>query len=146
MGYDDDHEHAIEWPQAVLKKVDKFQGAAGLKVSTIVSKYVDTGLRDTIHVPTCQGIIPIPGDQNNVLFLMPLLRRFDDPPFETVGEAVEFFRQIFEVCAEVDIPGHLIYLLPFTGLALHARTGYRSWVCLSTLLVGVVGSRADLAR
>lgn len=29
---------------------------------------------------------------------MPLLRQFFDPKLETVGEAVEFFRQAFEVC------------------------------------------------
>ena len=39
--------------------------------------------------------LPLSGQSTLV---MPLLRRFNDPPFETVGEAVEFFRQIFEVC------------------------------------------------
>ena len=29
---------------------------------------------------------------------MPLLRKFNTPKLETVGEAVEFFRQAFEVC------------------------------------------------
>ena len=32
-----------------------------------------------------------------VALVMPLLRLFDDPRLQTVGEAVEFFRQIFEV-------------------------------------------------
>lgn len=31
------------------------------------------------------------------ILVMPLLRRYDSPPFNTVGEAVDFFRQIFEV-------------------------------------------------
>lgn len=34
------------------------------------------------------------GDQ---LLVMPLLRVFDDPPFTTIGEVVEFFAQIIEV-------------------------------------------------
>ena len=79
------------------------------------------------HTVPLLDVLKLPHSGESTL-VMPLLHRFDDPPFETVGEAVEFFRQIFEVCAEVDIPGHLIYLLPFTGLALHARTSYRSWV------------------
>jgi hypothetical protein len=32
-----------------------------------------------------------------VIIVMPFLRRHDDPPMETVGEAVEFFKQVFEV-------------------------------------------------
>ncbi|KAK0497815.1 hypothetical protein EDD18DRAFT_120909 [Armillaria luteobubalina] len=30
------------------------------------------------------------------ILVLPLLRKFDDPPFDTVGEVVECFRQIFE--------------------------------------------------
>ncbi|KAJ7141178.1 hypothetical protein C8R44DRAFT_827715 [Mycena epipterygia] len=36
----------------------------------------------------------IPGTQ---LLVMKLLRKYDDPRFDTIGEAVDFFRQIFEV-------------------------------------------------
>jgi hypothetical protein len=32
------------------------------------------------------------------VLVMPLLRAYNDPPFQTVAEAVDFFRQIFEVC------------------------------------------------
>jgi hypothetical protein len=32
------------------------------------------------------------------LVVMPLLRPFHDPDFDTTGEAVGFFKQIFEVC------------------------------------------------
>lgn len=47
-------------------------------------------------------ILRIPDDQENVLLVMPLLREFDDPRFDTFGEAVECFRQIFEVCEALD--------------------------------------------
>ncbi|PCH36056.1 hypothetical protein WOLCODRAFT_140201 [Wolfiporia cocos MD-104 SS10] len=40
--------------------------------------------------------IDVPEQDDAVLLVMPLLRRFDSPPFETVGEAVEFFSQVFE--------------------------------------------------
>ncbi len=32
------------------------------------------------------------------LMVMPILRQYNEPRFETVGEAVEFFRQALEVC------------------------------------------------
>jgi hypothetical protein len=47
--------------------------------------------------------VPIPEvlkviDRDDVVVLvMPLLRMYDDPPFETFGEAIAFFRQMFEV-------------------------------------------------
>ena len=31
------------------------------------------------------------------ILVMPVLHRFDDPEFETVGEVLECFRQVFEV-------------------------------------------------
>lgn len=38
-------------------------------------------------------------DPRRTIVVMPLLRRFDDPPFETVWEVVECVRQLFEVRA-----------------------------------------------
>ncbi len=43
-------------------------------------------------------VLTLPGDEEVKILVMPLLRRFDDPPFDTIGEVVEFLRQIFEVC------------------------------------------------
>ncbi|KAG5720283.1 hypothetical protein E4T56_gene2672, partial [Termitomyces sp. T112] len=46
-------------------------------------------------IPILDIILPMPG--SDVAFIvMPLLRQTRIAPFETVGEAVEFFRQIFE--------------------------------------------------
>ncbi|GBE80555.1 hypothetical protein SCP_0302700 [Sparassis crispa] len=41
-------------------------------------------------------VLQDPLDDDIVLLVMPLLRLYDDPRFETVGEAVEFFRQMIE--------------------------------------------------
>jgi len=41
-------------------------------------------------------VLEVPGDSDAKVLVMPLLRAFDDPRLETVGEAVEFFRQVFE--------------------------------------------------
>ena len=50
------------------------------------------------HCVPVSEVLDIP-DTNDFLIVMPLLRRFNDPRFKTVGEVVEFFRQLFEVCS-----------------------------------------------
>jgi hypothetical protein len=47
-------------------------------------------------VPILETLHP-PDDANVSIVVMPLLRNYDNPRFDTIGEAVEFFRQIFEV-------------------------------------------------
>lgn len=47
-------------------------------------------------VPILDTLHP-PDDENITIIVMPLLREYDSPQFDTVGEAVEFFRQIFDV-------------------------------------------------
>ena len=42
-------------------------------------------------------VLEDPEDANVQLLVMPLLRPYHDPRFTTVGEALEFFRQMFEV-------------------------------------------------
>ncbi|OCH88105.1 hypothetical protein OBBRIDRAFT_735113 [Obba rivulosa] len=41
-------------------------------------------------------VLQDPEDDNIHILVMPFLRPHNDPPFQTVGEIVEFFRQIFE--------------------------------------------------
>jgi hypothetical protein len=49
------------------------------------------------HAVPVLDVLQPPGDNDLVLIVMPLLRTFGDPPFETVGEAIDFFGQIFKV-------------------------------------------------
>ena len=49
------------------------------------------------HCVPVYEILDVPDDEDLKLIVMPLLRRFFDPRFLTVGEAVEFFRQTIEV-------------------------------------------------
>ncbi|KAJ7902316.1 kinase-like domain-containing protein [Mycena leptocephala] len=37
-----------------------------------------------------------PDDEDKVIFVMKLMRKYDSPRFDTFGEVVEFFRQMFE--------------------------------------------------
>jgi serine/threonine protein kinase len=51
-------------------------------------------------VPILDVLHP-PGEDDIMLIVMPLLRSLDSPPFDTVGEAVDFFTQIFEVRSHI---------------------------------------------
>jgi hypothetical protein len=42
-------------------------------------------------------VLHVPGDENIDLIVMPLLFPWNIPQFQTIGEAVEFLTQIFEV-------------------------------------------------
>jgi len=41
-------------------------------------------------------VLPCPDDDDIVVVVMPFLRKFDSPDFDTVGEVVEFIRQMIE--------------------------------------------------
>jgi hypothetical protein len=42
-------------------------------------------------------VLRTPDNEDSAILVMPLLYRIENPPFQTVGEVVEFLRQIFEV-------------------------------------------------
>lgn len=42
-------------------------------------------------------ILPIPGDEGEVVMVTPMLRQFYDPRFQTYGEVIAFLTQVFEV-------------------------------------------------
>lgn len=49
------------------------------------------------HSVPLYEVLDVPGEDDTALMVLPFLRPFNDPRFKSVGEAVEFFRQIFEV-------------------------------------------------
>jgi hypothetical protein len=49
------------------------------------------------HCVPIYEVLQVPDDEDKLLLVMPLLRPYDDPRFDTFGEALEFLRQIFEV-------------------------------------------------
>lgn len=53
------------------------------------------------HCVPFYDVFDVPDDKDKVMFVMPALRMFDDPPFETVGEVIDFIRQILEVCCNI---------------------------------------------
>ena len=56
------------------------------------------------HCCPTLDVLQDPYDDDMQLIVMPLLKRYNMPKFETIGEAVEFFRQSFEVSASVLAP------------------------------------------
>ncbi|EGO02248.1 hypothetical protein SERLA73DRAFT_178094 [Serpula lacrymans var. lacrymans S7.3] len=48
------------------------------------------------HCVPIYEFIEVPGEVDKIIMVMPLLRLYDDPHFDTFGEAVECFRQLFE--------------------------------------------------
>ncbi|KAI0081936.1 hypothetical protein K474DRAFT_1768164 [Panus rudis PR-1116 ss-1] len=48
------------------------------------------------HCASLLDVLQVPDDSDKVILVMPLLANYDSPRFKTIGEAVEFFRQIIE--------------------------------------------------
>jgi hypothetical protein len=71
------------------------------------------------HCVPIYEILQVPDEEDVILLVMPLLRRYDDPRFDTFGEVLEFFRQIFEV----QHLGHICCIKPIDialGITIHA--------------------------
>lgn len=49
------------------------------------------------HCAPLYEVLDVPDEEDTVLLVLPLLRPYDNPSFETVGEAIDFFAQVFEV-------------------------------------------------
>lgn len=49
------------------------------------------------HCVPIYDVLKVPDDEGTSLIAMPLLRPWENPVFETVGEVVDFFRQLFVV-------------------------------------------------
>lgn len=49
------------------------------------------------HCVPLYDVLPVPDEEDRVIIVMPLLQDYLRPPFHTIGEAVECFRQLFEV-------------------------------------------------
>jgi hypothetical protein len=49
------------------------------------------------HCVPIYEVLQLPDDENATMLVMPLLRPFDSPRFETYAEVMDFLRQVFEV-------------------------------------------------
>ncbi|KAJ7213429.1 kinase-like domain-containing protein [Mycena pura] len=76
-----------------LKRIDTTVHPNEVEIATYFTYLGRT--RKNHSVPILEVLHP-PDDPNTTILVMPLLRRYDSPRFDTIGEAVDFFRQIFE--------------------------------------------------
>jgi hypothetical protein len=49
------------------------------------------------HCVPIYDVLTVPGQNDEVILVMPMLRDWDEHAFATIGEGVEFFSQLFEV-------------------------------------------------
>lgn len=49
------------------------------------------------HCCPIYAVLHPPEDDNVAILVMPFLREHNNPPYTTVGEVIEFFRQVLEV-------------------------------------------------
>ncbi|KAI0065666.1 hypothetical protein BV25DRAFT_1581074 [Artomyces pyxidatus] len=79
----------------MLKKVIPQEGPYELQINQLfASEPLASDPRN--HCAQILEVIKLPGEDEEKLLVMPLLRQYDDPPFETYGEVVAFLSQLFE--------------------------------------------------
>ncbi|KAG6815185.1 hypothetical protein H0H87_004331 [Tephrocybe sp. NHM501043] len=78
----------------MLKAVNCLESPDEVPVGTLLSSERLASSRN--HCVPYLEVIDVPGGSNEAIIVMPLLVETERAPFETIGEAVEFFRQIFE--------------------------------------------------
>jgi hypothetical protein len=75
------------------------------------------------HCVPVEDVLKIPDVKDGTIIVMPLLRQYNDPPLETFSEAIDFFRQIFEVRSI--LADLTILIMIWLGLAVYAFSEYR---------------------
>ncbi|KAJ7680966.1 hypothetical protein DFH06DRAFT_1315695 [Mycena polygramma] len=79
--------------QVTLKKVDKNRNPFEAQIAGFFTALEPSPANHC--VPILETLCPF-NEENITILVMPLLRKYDSPRFDTFGEALEFFRQIFE--------------------------------------------------
>ncbi|KAJ7276079.1 hypothetical protein B0H12DRAFT_1198951 [Mycena haematopus] len=77
----------------VLKRVNKDHHPYEVAIGNF---FTSLGPSPANHCVPILGTLQPPNEENISIIVMPLLQEYDNPMFDTFGEAVEFFRQIFE--------------------------------------------------
>jgi hypothetical protein len=89
-----------------LKRISKTRHPHETDIALFVSSEALSS-DPTNHCIPVSEVLQVPDDKDLVIMIMPFLRPYDDPPFDTFGETVECYRQILEV------PHVIHYMLDF---------------------------------
>ncbi|KAJ8463059.1 hypothetical protein ONZ45_g17716 [Pleurotus djamor] len=90
-----DAERISDGELLLLKRVDKRVHPYEAEIG----RFFSTGslaMDPRNHCVPIYQVLPASTGRDFLILVMPLLKDYDEPPFDTIGEAVEFFRQIFE--------------------------------------------------
>ena len=79
-----------------LKLVEKSDHPYEAEIATYLSSEPLRSEPGNHSVPIYE-VLCIPDDENTEILVMPFLRSYGSPRFDTFGECMEFLRQIFEV-------------------------------------------------
>ena len=79
-----------------LKRINRNIHPFEVEIATMLSAEPLRSHPSNHCVPILE-VLDVPNQEGLQIIVMPLLRAFNDPAFVTVGESVEFFRQLFEV-------------------------------------------------
>ncbi|KAH9937750.1 hypothetical protein B0H21DRAFT_758148 [Amylocystis lapponica] len=77
-----------------LKRISKLNHPHEVEISQMFSS-PDLADNPRNHCVPVYDALHLP-DERTALLVLPLLRQYDDPPLETVGELIEFLRQVFQ--------------------------------------------------
>ncbi|KAH9914996.1 hypothetical protein B0H21DRAFT_828220 [Amylocystis lapponica] len=79
----------------MLKRILKSEHPHEVEISQLFSSE-PLGQDSRNHCIPLLDVLQDPDDEDLIFLVLPLLRKYDYPPFDTIGEVVEFLRQIFE--------------------------------------------------
>lgn len=79
----------------VLKRVNKQRHPAELEITTLLSSpLLSSDPRN--HCAPVLEVLSVPDEDDTHIMVLPLLREYDQPRFDTVGEVVACLQQVFE--------------------------------------------------
>ncbi|KAJ7625462.1 hypothetical protein B0H17DRAFT_1164387 [Mycena rosella] len=113
------HDHQPDWVPSWIGTdktfLDAFDGTVNVRRRTLDEIRIQDNagvalklLQKSVHFKEVDGedprnycvpifeVLEVPDDEDFTILVMPLLRKYYQPRFDTVGEAVDFFGQIFE--------------------------------------------------
>lgn len=79
-----------------MKRIKQENFPNGLAIVTFLTSEEKSSDRRNHCVPILR-ILPVPNEEGHAIIVMPYLRPWYDPKFKTIGEGVQFFREMLEV-------------------------------------------------
>lgn len=92
-----DAARVVDGEPVILKRILKSEHPYEVEITGFLSSDL-LAADPRNHCVRLYDVLEVPKEDDMVILVLPLLRRYDSPPFETVEEAIDFFSQVFEVC------------------------------------------------